>query len=75
MADMSVLRAQLEAAQAEVARLNGQRCVSCRFHEIDEDAVFSSGCTHPQTPDITFFDYGDPTTFGCPFYKRKEVQE
>mgnify|MGYP003325361590 CR=1 FL=1 len=48
---------------AEVARLNGQRCVSCRWYHQ------SLGCTNPNTPDVSFVDYGDPTTFGCPFHR------
>jgi hypothetical protein len=60
---------------AEVARLNGQRCVSCRWYALDNEDYQSLGCTNPNTPDVSFFDYGDPTAFGCPFYERKEVQE
>ena len=63
---------------AEVARLTGQRCVSCRW--LGSDAL---SCHNLEAPAVEFDrerieaggTFGDPTTFGCPMWEGKEVQE
>ena len=77
-AQLAYLRAALTAAQAEVARLTGQRCVSCRW--LGSDAL---SCHNLEAPAVEFDrerieaggTFGDPTTFGCPMWEGKEVQE
>lgn len=58
---------------AEVARLNGHRCVSCRWLDT---RLAAPSCLHKDAPAVEFDRvkddgsmYGDIKTFGCPFWK------
>ena len=71
--DDQVWMATIDRLQAEVARLNGQRCVSCRWFKRDGGLDFYI-CTHESAPIVAFDGLGDPTTFGCPFWEAQEVR-